>query len=624
MRATLHPTRGMNNKGLCYFCSNFRKDPKGGMGADYSLTNYFVRTAETTTADLSLIKKFVQREYSNDITVFAKNSTGDIYALDDVSNKIFRCHNNSKTAGWAKGLMIDTQQELIYTTNRYVGRTFTSTLDGAVTAGDNTIDVIDASNFPSAGYAFIKDGLSNSETIQYTGKTENQLTGVTRGEFYSTDRNHASGKEIISFDDDWQDLGAAETYDLRPTIRFGDYNLIGNVNKLAGWKETNFSDWATDLITLPQGYKIVDFSILYYGAEPMLIIAANKGKEGMLFFCTRGDIQEGEYSRYLPINENIKKLHKNFIGLASGIYETDGYALKLVVALPDDEKEIRSADFNIQDIESKGDFLLITANCGQYDRNRTGLWILDLEDRTWYYVLPSNYGVNNLSFGAIFISSVWRIFVSTNYKAGAIDLLASVAKARGNYYQMIYEPSESKIYKLQAVKLNLATKLKSYFNNQDLGFDVIVRYYNFKRPFLQYAHITETSALNQLILDNGLGKPEVGDRIEIITQLGGYPDIAAAPRNVTALDESGGKFTITLDDDLPDTPVTQSQAVLINPLKRIKKISVTDATIDLDDLEFPVEDMPEFKKIMIEVEIRYSNTNASVILNTVELIYTPK
>jgi len=54
-------------------------------------------------------------------------------------------------------------------------------LDGAITDSQTTIDVINASLLPAAPNVATIGGGSSSETIKYTGKTGNQLTGVTRG-----------------------------------------------------------------------------------------------------------------------------------------------------------------------------------------------------------------------------------------------------------------------------------------------------------------------------------------------------------------------------------------------------------------------------------------------------------
>jgi len=61
-----------------------------------------------------------------------------------------------------------------------------TTLNGDITDTATTITLADASSFPTSGYIVIVStnattGLYTSETIQYTGKTSNNLTGCTRG-----------------------------------------------------------------------------------------------------------------------------------------------------------------------------------------------------------------------------------------------------------------------------------------------------------------------------------------------------------------------------------------------------------------------------------------------------------
>ena len=621
---TIPTDRGMDNRpGGAYFASNMRRSVRGGVLADYRLNNVAVQTSGAVTEWLLRITKWVQREYATDITIFGRTETnGDIVLLDKTGTKIIRAMDYSQTPGAARGLAIDTKNELVYTGSRYLGRTVTSTLDGQLTAGASTIDVVDATGFPTAGYVVIKSGTIASETCQYTGKTTNQLTGVTRGKFNTTDATHATGLEIIAFDDDWKDLGASDTADLRPVFRSEDYVLAGNGNKVAGFALADGSDWDTSLLDLPTGFKIVDFSEIITGGGLRVLVAANKENRAAIFVWDKADTT---WEREIPVPENIKKLNGGLVGLESGIWKTEGYGLKLVKPLPDDEKDVRGADFEIYDMQVKESYLLVTANNGQYNRNRTGLWILDLETGEWFYCQPSHYGTYGTLFGAIFISSTWRMLVSNDYGGGSVDLFTTDSMARGNYYQIVHDPQGSKNRTLTKVKLRLLTSLKQYLNNANLDFQVVVRYYDFKRPFLQYSQLSAAGAdASEMKISDALGKPEVGDRVEIIKRH--HPtlaDVAAAPRNVDTVTESGGNFVLALDDPLPATidatTAAQSLDLLINPLKKIGKITVDALALDLIDVELDVKDMPDYQKIMIEVEIRNDDTNISIGLSEIEL-----
>ena len=69
-----------------------------------------------------------------------------------------------------------------------------TTLNETLSATDTTITLLDATNFPTSGFIVIEKVLTSddttnellvgkfaNETIQYTGKTGNNLTGCTRG-----------------------------------------------------------------------------------------------------------------------------------------------------------------------------------------------------------------------------------------------------------------------------------------------------------------------------------------------------------------------------------------------------------------------------------------------------------
>jgi len=84
-----------------------------------------------------------------------------------------------------------------------------TTLNGTITSTDTTITLSDASEFPTSGYIVIEkvndDGAIVNETIEYTGKSTNDLTGCTRGTaapsygttpISTTAGSHSSGAKI--------------------------------------------------------------------------------------------------------------------------------------------------------------------------------------------------------------------------------------------------------------------------------------------------------------------------------------------------------------------------------------------------------------------------------------------
>ena len=92
-----------------------------------------------------------------------------------------------------------------------------TTLNGDITSTATTITLTDASNFPTSGYIVIRKVLTGdsdpllagkflNETVQYTGKSSNDLTGCTRGTAApyrgytptpTTAYSHSSGSEVF-------------------------------------------------------------------------------------------------------------------------------------------------------------------------------------------------------------------------------------------------------------------------------------------------------------------------------------------------------------------------------------------------------------------------------------------
>jgi hypothetical protein len=56
-----------------------------------------------------------------------------------------------------------------------------TTLASDLTDSATTLTLSDASAFPTSGYIVVNPGANDNETIKYTGKSSNDLTGLTRG-----------------------------------------------------------------------------------------------------------------------------------------------------------------------------------------------------------------------------------------------------------------------------------------------------------------------------------------------------------------------------------------------------------------------------------------------------------
>jgi hypothetical protein len=67
----------------------------------------------------------------------------------------------------------------------------TTTLSSTYTPGDTVLNLTDASSFQSAGFVIV-----GTEALQYTGKTGNQLTGVTGARYATLATKHYAGDKV--------------------------------------------------------------------------------------------------------------------------------------------------------------------------------------------------------------------------------------------------------------------------------------------------------------------------------------------------------------------------------------------------------------------------------------------
>ena len=617
------PTKYGMKDGGAFFTCNMRKSADGGVMAGYSISDVGHRAASTSTARLATMKKFVQREYTGGQTITSiwglnSYSDGGLWVNLYYGNEIKQAidlgatpgddwNTTNEDVGASSSLEVCNDNEIVYSGRKYIGKTATSTLDGAILIDATTIDVIDATDFPSAGQATIISGFY-SECIEYSGKTANQLTGVTRNMYYSTARAWSDKSEIVSFINHWQTwtTGLGSTTK-SVSVKWEDYIFISRGYTVAGWKADDGSDLNEAMLTIPSNYEIVDMTTILTGSGTKVLIAANRENSGDIFVWNGVDT---DWERIIECNENIKKLDKNFVALLSGLYQTDTYSLTLIDELPDDKNNINNSNFDVTDMKIRKNDILCLSNgeISKGQRNRAGLWIYSLKDRDWTFAPVYGGNFYNVTLGALFISSEWKILLSTNYKEGSVNRLSSNIGSKSSYYQILYTPKTAHTLKLQELKLNLQMDVVDYWQEVDdassLDIDVIVRVYNFSRPFYQFSEIKSQAAdASHINIYKTYGMPRVGDRIEIASNIVNN-DVASCPRSITAITIGDDYYGLTLDAALPETVLSNNQFVILNPLTFIKKISLTDYKIDPKTLKILVPGQPEFQKLIIEVEFR--------------------
>ena len=121
----------------------------------------------------------------------------------------------------------------------------TSTLNGGITDSATTLTLTDASSFPTAGTVLI-----NEELITYTGKSTNDLTGLTRGQEGTSAAAHTSGDTVR--------LADGNTDSANDFTGWGEASAggVSTTTELRLWSHDNFGE---DLLLNP-----IDGAIYYW------------------------------------------------------------------------------------------------------------------------------------------------------------------------------------------------------------------------------------------------------------------------------------------------------------------------------------------------------------------------
>ncbi len=622
--------RGMNKNGGAFFCQNIAPARDDGVYAGLSLTAESTKSyiSSSTAYYLNPIYSFAQLgNYNNYYTmsIWGRDNTGDIHLINYTGTYICKAADYGQTNGAAIGICVSPQGELLYSGSQYIGKAFTTTLSGEFAASANTCDLTSASDFPNAGYGLVIEGnsLTKCEVFQWTGKSSNQLTGVTRGKYNTTNQTHAAGSNVYFFDDDWKDLGAADATSTRIMKTWEDKTLIANGRYVATIDSSGTLD--ADALVLPTGYAVVDFGFLPTGSSSKILVCANKDETGSIF------VWDGTDTKYMTqINlENISRADGFYIATELGIYQCNGATVDLFWRAPDSDTSVFGKRFLVNDIKEKGEYILIASSPSGRIRSFGGLYIVSKNNNDTFFLASNGLGKNDITISSIHNSSENNLLLGTSYNGGAIEKIQNLPTKNGSQYWYQFKPANAQTIKLKRIKLNIGSDLvEDTYPHGDFNFDAVVRYYDFTRPFYQRNQLkagNAESAAGTLVISD-LCTPQVGDRVEILD--GGYASYvnAGCPRNITAVTAGSGKYTLTLDEDLPTATTTGtynwSGDVSVIPLKKAGKVSV-NGDIFLQDLSFDIPDQPEGKKFIFEIEIRNNDTTIGTIpeLNYMEVYY---
>lgn len=507
------------------------------------------------------------------------------------------------------GLIFDQKNRLLYATQRYLG-----VCDPATTA-DYTTGTIQVTNGSTAVV-----GTGTTFTAGMVGKT---IRVGTDNAFYRiatfTDATHialisnyagtsGSGKTYTIFSsctDQWKDFGASNAItDPRQMDTYEDWVVIANNNNFALLNVTDDS-FNNAWFTLPSGFKAR---------------ACRSGRNGILLganFNNRGVIMLGDPSTsdrsiapWIWFNANIKAIVPvqstgAWIVITSlGIYECNGYSIKpLLEQSLDDSINESSILGNVspQGAEMLGKFLAFWGISGRTNRNKAGVYLLNLETATFEFAPVANGCLKGVNGGAIFYDNNNTIHISyttDNPNKKYIGFLSNTKPASAHFITELLGTGSNK-KTAQGFKLDVGISSRIAETAPVLTFNASAKIYNFKRPLWAQAQTNANTGTTTTVRVNGtvFTGAQKGDEITILDGVN-----AGQIRHIASIASGGtSSETWTLDSALPNN--TESGVnISLSPFQLIKKQTISNLS-ELRDLYYDIRNNIAGKKYLLKVLI---------------------
>ena len=628
-----------------YFCSNFINSDTSGLSNRLALEEEAKYVVDTTTANLTPLK--------NSVTVYTRKSTLDltqyqtIIATTSNYDLCFILHDkviclNGMVA--CRDILLDVNNNISVasTSNNYTFL-FTTLYEGITSSSDTLKIPIDIYNKLTDGNKELVILDDYPEAITWTTESADATTAtltISRGVENTTASSHVAGATILIFKG-YKSAATTGTAGERLSSADQTNFLVDSSGILYSWISEDYSDFASKVDL--KGYTdIKGMGIFATATGSKILVAANNDGLGALFVW---DGVKTSIDRAFYFDENILAIDKQYFALESGIYSTDTYSYTKVVELPDMDI-LSGQSTKIEFMKLLGENILFSNNpytsvanslpvysainkTNYIGRRQGGLWLYNIEDGSLYKIQIPSGGYYNLSYGSPILSNDGGIYFTSSYNYCTLyKLNVQSQNVYGNRILFNYLPQSGNIAKNLVLKLNVSIdEMIEYKTSTDLSGRIIVRYFDFKKPFIKTSEVYQASGTEELDLiylkkGTGYPVPMVGDRIELIERASStLNNCSGISRNITSVDAHTSYYRCYVDRDLPEYVNVSyiSKKVELTPLKLVDIITLNETTLDNNDFYVSIEDMPETKKIMIEIEVENDSSNAAIVLNSVEI-----
>ena len=637
----------------CTWSSGFRDIMENGRHIISKLGITQKQTDSSSTANLALLMALIKRDEISTATFrylygmagqrIWKFGENDLTALTNP-------HSTSDTASTYPDLWVDDDNDLYYTSARYLGWfstavvggvTFTgSGLDDATSGGTSTSKQIinykveiDGTGTPDT-FKWSDDGGAtwDAETVEITGSAQTLNNGVTIT--FNATTGHTSGDYWEFSTGVWDDDFGDFTSDLdssynsasikRPFIVYDDRTFIGNKDYLASI-EKDGSNFDTDYKQLPNKYEVA------CGATNgnLILVGANKYNKGLLLLWNTTD---SGWTNKLYLDNDIYAIrpYKNGWIYASGggIYYTNGYSIELLNYFPflsfADDLGISFNNFEIVD-----DKVIFGAGAKPSLNMKSGFYIYNIKQQTFDFIPNHQYDLYTANYGCIHynITSTGgnQLLTSYNFNDGAdkyafsqINITNPATSNDGTGYYIVRKqklPSESTVNKV-TIKTSFSKDTSNQYSDQSI--DMTVGLINAKGYLWQQAQTNSASSnKNEIQVDGtatGYNNASVGDIVLVLSGVNaGKSSFIESIANAGTNTEKW-----TLEDDLTGN-TEDSQNLNLIKVQKIATKTITDA----GDIEFYNNsniDMSDQYYIFIKTE----HTNFPLNIEDVQIEFNEK
>ncbi len=561
--------------------------------------------SDTNLPTLNLGNFFTQGLVGGQSYVEMVDSNGSIYR-EQIGSGTYQLFYKPGETSSGNGLIFDQKNRLLYATRRYLGICDPATTPDYTTG---TIAVTNGSNAVVGSGTTFTSGMVGkmvrvgSENTFYKVSAFTDATHITLSSNYTG--TTASGLSYIIFSsctDQWKDFGISnEVTDLRQMDTYEDWVVIPNNNGFALLNVTDDS-FNSAAFSLPSGFK----SVACRSGRTGILLGVNFNNRGIVMLWEPN--QTRSIAPWIWFNANVKAIIPvqstgAWIVITSlGIYNCNGYSIEPILEQTLDDSTNESTilgNINPQGAWIIGKYLAFWGVSGRSNRNKAGLYLLDLQTGLFEFAPVSNGCLRGVNGGAIFFdnnNTTHLSYTTDNPTKKYIGFLNNRKPASAYFItDVLGEGSNKKTG--EGVKLDIGISSRISETAPVITFNATVKIYNFKRPLWASAQTNNASATAITIRVNGTAftGAQTGDEITILDGVN-----AGQIRHIASIASQGtSSETWTLDSALSNN-TESSVNISVSPFQLVKKQTVASLS-ELRDLYYDIRNKIAGKKFLLKV-----------------------